>query len=91
MCLAVPGRVLGLEEGGHVALTDISGVRRRVNVDLLGDDVATGEWVLIHVGFAMSKISEAHAREQLHLLELLGERESVLEELEQTPGVKNGV
>ncbi len=67
----------------HFAKVEVSGVRRKVNVDLLREDgLATGDWVLIHVGFAMSKIGEAEAREQLELLASLGEAEAALEEVE---------
>ena len=82
MCLAIPGRVVELREEGHFALVDVSGVRRRVNVDLLMDDgLETGDWVLIHVGFAMSKIGEREAEEQLDLLAQLGEAELAMEEV----------
>jgi len=58
-------------------------VRRQVNLDLLSqEEVSLGDWVLIHVGFAMSKISEAQALEQLDLLTRLGEADAALEELE---------
>jgi hydrogenase expression/formation protein HypC len=58
-----------------------------VNVALLADEpLAVGDWVLIHVGFAMSRISEAAAREQLQLLAMLGEDEQAMRELENLPG-----
>ncbi len=60
---------------------DVSGVRRRVNIGLLeGQDVQIGDWVLIHVGFAMNKIGEDQAQEQMRLLALLGEDEAALDE-----------
>ena len=56
-------------------------MRRRVNIGLLeGRTSSVGDWVLIHVGFAMSKISEEQAREQMRMLALLGEDEAALEE-----------
>jgi hydrogenase expression/formation protein HypC len=59
----------------------VSGVRRRVNIGLLeGQDVSLGDWVLIHVGFAMNKIDEEQAREQMRILALLGEDVVALEE-----------
>jgi hydrogenase expression/formation protein HypC len=84
MCLAIPGRIIEFEDTErHLALVDVSGVRRKVNVDLLQDEPPEpGDWVLIHVGFAMSKISEAHAREQLRLLAMLGEDRQAMQELE---------
>lgn len=82
MCLAIPGRILDLPpEEPHFALVDVSGVRRKINIDLVSEqELKLGDWVLIHVGFAMSKISEEEARDQTRLLEMLGEAEAALEE-----------
>ena len=67
----------------HLALVEVSKVRRTINVDLLQDDaLAVGDWVLIHVGFAMTKISDREAVEQLRLLAMLGEDEAAMRELE---------
>ncbi len=61
----------------------MSKVRRTINIDLLdGDPPAPGDWVLIHVGFAMSRISAERAAEQLRLLEMLGENEQAMAELD---------
>ena len=66
----------------HFATVDVSGVRRKVNVDLLIEDgLLEDDWVLIHVGFAMSKISAHEAEEQLRLLTSLGDADAALEEL----------
>lgn len=75
MCLAIPGRVVELaEDDPGAAVAEVCGVRRRINVELLAEErVGPGDWVLIHVGFAMSKLAEAEARDQLRLLSLLGE------------------
>lgn len=75
MCLAIPGCVVEfLDEGRQLAKVDVSGVRRNVHVGLLsGDGLAVGDWVLIHVGFAMSRIDEAEARAQHEFLESLGD------------------
>ena len=74
MCLAIPGQVVELAPGGHLATVEVSKVRRTINIDLLEDEPpAVGDWVLIHVGFAMSRISAEHAQEQLRLLAMLGE------------------
>ena len=61
MCLAIPGKIIEIISGRtYPALVDVVGVRRKVDLGLLEDDTAdAGDWVLIHVGFAMSKISEA--------------------------------
>ena len=85
MCLGVPGRIVELvDPEHHIAKVDVSGVRRNVNVGLLtGSDAAgVGDWVLIHVGFALSKIDEEEARATREFLEQLGEPyEQELEEL----------
>jgi hydrogenase expression/formation protein HypC len=83
MCLAIPGKIVDLlAEDRALAVVDILGVRRKVDLGLLQDDPpSTGEWVLIHVGFAMSKISEADALDQLRMLTDLGESEAAMEEV----------
>src|SRR5690349_11876564 len=82
MCLAIPGRIVEMSAtDAHRALVDVIGVRRTVDVSLVEPDgIAPGDWVLIHVGFAMSKILEADAYEQLQTLRALGETEAALEE-----------
>ena len=84
MCLAIPGQIVQFtDEGRQFALVDVSGVQRVINVDLLRDErPAPGDWVLIHVGFAMSLISEERAQEQLRLLAMLGEDLKAMEELD---------
>ena len=74
MCLGIPGQVIELlEVHEHLARIDVSGVGRVVNIGLLEDEhLAPGDWVLIHVGFAMSKIDEQEARRALEGLQLLG-------------------
>jgi hydrogenase expression/formation protein HypC len=83
MCLAIPGRIVELSmEQPALAKVDVAGVRRNVNVSLLEDEgVGPGDWVLIHVGFAMSKIDESQARDQLQMLSALGEDELAMEEV----------
>ena len=81
MCLAIPGRITEFVEDKHFALVEVSGVRRKVNVDLL-DGLEQDDWVLIHVGFAMSKISAEEAREQMELLTMLGEAEEAYAEVQ---------
>lgn len=74
MCLAIPGEIVEIMPDRPVATVDVTGVRRAVNTALLdGERLAAGDWVLIHVGFAMSKIDEEEARATLALLEGLGE------------------
>jgi hydrogenase expression/formation protein HypC len=86
VCLAIPGRVIEVvDEDNRLALVDVAGVRRTVNIGLLdadGHSAAPGDWVLIHVGFAMSKVDEAEALETRRMLESMGEDyEQELEEL----------
>jgi hydrogenase expression/formation protein HypC len=86
VCLGIPGQIVELvDEQHHIAKAEVSGVRRNVNVGLLAegpDAVGIGDWVLIHVGFAMSKIDEAEARATREFLQALGEPfEQELEEL----------
>ena len=84
MCLAIPGKIVELlDEHRDIAVIDVLGVRRRIDLGLLSDDPPIlGDWVLIHVGFAMSKISEVDALDQLRMLTELGEQESALEEVQ---------
>ena len=86
MCLAIPAQISELTDGDErEAVVDILGVRRRVSVELLVDDPPRpGDWVLVHVGFALSKIGAAQAEEQLRVLAMLGESETAKEELEQS-------
>ena len=75
MCLAIPGQLVEwLDRDLQMAVAEIAGVRRAVNVGLLSgeDAVDIGDWVLIHVGFAMSKVDEEEAEATRNFLELLG-------------------
>lgn len=87
MCLAIPGQVIEIvDTHNRLARVEIAGVRRVVNVSLLDDDsgggVGPGDWVLIHVGFALSRVDEGEALATLALLEQMGaEYEQELEEL----------
>jgi hydrogenase expression/formation protein HypC len=83
MCLAIPGQVVELvDPGKQIAKVDVVGVRRNVNVGLL-EEVEPGDWVLIHVGFALSQVDEEEALATLRLLEQMGsEYEQEVEELE---------
>ena len=71
MCLAIPGQVIELvDEVNQIAKVDVVGVRRNINVSLLasdGDEARPGDWVLIHVGFALSKVDEEEAHATLAL------------------------
>jgi hydrogenase expression/formation protein HypC len=82
MCLAIPGKIVSLtEDFPHSALIDVVGVRRRVDISLVEPEgIGPGDWVLIHVGFAMSKIREEDAYDQLRMLTVLGETEAAMQE-----------
>ena len=83
MCLAIPGQIVEVVDHEHrIASVDIAGVRRKVNLGLLDEGVGPGDWVLIHVGFAISRVDEAEARATVALLEGIGDAyEQELEEL----------
>jgi len=86
MCLAIPGQVMEIvDESNRLARVDVAGVRRNVNVGLLDGDnggVGEGDWVLIHVGFAISRVDEEQAEATLRLLEGMGvDYQQELEEL----------
>jgi hydrogenase expression/formation protein HypC len=75
MCLGIPGEVVELHpEQPDLAKVNVSGVKRLINIGLLADDPPKpGEWVLIHVGFALSKIDEAEAAAAMEFLEGIGQ------------------
>ena len=83
MCLAIPGKIIGLDsQNALLAVVDVVGVRRKVDLGLLLDEPPVpGDWILIHVGFAMSKISEADAADQMRTLTMLGETEAAMQEV----------
>ena len=87
MCLAIPGQIMEIvDEPNRLARVDVAGVKRSVNIGLLDGEAtgppAPGDWVLIHVGFAISRIDEAEAIATRRLLEQMGaEYEQELEEL----------
>jgi hydrogenase expression/formation protein HypC len=74
MCLGIPGEVIEiLSDRPDLARVDVSGVKRAINIGLLGEEgVQPGDWVLIHVGFALSKIDEDEAKAAMDFLEGIG-------------------
>lgn len=89
MCLAIPGQILEIiDEPNRIAKVDVAGVRRNVSVGLLdadGEPAAAGDWVLIHVGFAISRVDEEEAIATRRLLEAMGAAyEQELEELRES-------
>jgi hydrogenase expression/formation protein HypC len=84
MCLAIPGKIVEISgDNAELALVDVVGVRRKIDLGLLQDDrPVPGDWVLIHVGFAMSKISECDALDQMNTLRALGEIDGAMQEVQ---------
>jgi hydrogenase expression/formation protein HypC len=87
MCLGIPGRIIRIDDSeNQLATVDICGVKRQINVACIVDDQqlmesCVGQWVLVHVGFAMSRIDDAQARETLRILTELGEAQAEMESL----------
>ncbi len=87
MCLGVPGKIVEIADRERLlAVADVSGIRRKVNVTCIVDDshpldACIGDWVLIHVGFAMARIDEAEAAETLKVLTMMGEMQAELESM----------
>jgi hydrogenase expression/formation protein HypC len=88
MCLGIPGRITAITNPDRLmAMAEVSGVRREVNVAcVMGNDLGAlvGQWVLIHVGFAMSLIDEAEAEATLAALRDLGEAQETLDQMRAT-------
>lgn len=88
MCLAIPGQLVEIvDEDLRLATVEIAGVRRAVNIGLLDGDggAAAGDWVLVHVGFALSKVDEEEAQATLALLRNMGaDFEDAIEELKES-------
>jgi hydrogenase expression/formation protein HypC len=84
MCLAIPGKIVEIvDEENRIAKVDVGGVKRNVNIGML-DDASLGDYVLIHVGFAMSKIDEKEAEETLRLLQDLGSYEEEIDQFKSS-------
>lgn len=82
MCLGIPGRIVALDDAAAaLATVDVCGVRRQINLICIVDDEhpfesCLGDWVLVHVGFAMSRIDEDEAQKTLGILAELGEQQA---------------
>lgn len=85
MCLGIPGRIVSIDDATRkLATVDVSGVRRQINIACIVDEAhpveaCVGDWVLVHVGFAMSRIDEHEAAETLKILTELGEAQAEIE------------
>jgi hydrogenase expression/formation protein HypC len=75
MCLGIPGQIIDIvDDANSIAKVEVSGVKRNVNVALVRPEgIGPGDWVLIHVGFAMSKIDEVEAQETMKALNMMGD------------------
>jgi hydrogenase expression/formation protein HypC len=82
MCLAIPGKIVEIvDPENHIAKVEVGGVKRNINIGMLGkDEAGVGDYVLIHVGFAMSKVDEHEAKETLRVLKEIGEFDLELEQ-----------
>ncbi len=91
MCLGIPGQVVEMLEGygNQLALVDVAGANRRVNIGMLEEDeqkLAPGDWVLIHMGFAMQRVDAAGAEKAMSGLEMMGRpRDADPDEIEVAP------
>ena len=94
MCLGIPGKIIAITHAVHkLARVDVMGVQRDINIACIVDDAhpvdaCVGDWVLVHVGFAMSRIDEQEARLTLEVLPKLGEAQAEIEAMRasETPG-----
>lgn len=84
MCLAIPGKIVEIVDvENRIAKVEVGGVRRNINIGMLPEnDTNIGDYVLIHVGFAMSKVDEHEAEETLRLLRELGEYQNEFEQFQ---------
>jgi hydrogenase expression/formation protein HypC len=74
MCIAFPGRILSIDSD-NMAVVDISGTRREVSLDIIDEEAKVGDYVIAHAGFAIHKVDEETAREDLALLQELIDNE----------------
>lgn len=81
MCLGIPGRIVEIVDGfaDQLALVDVEGAQRRINIGMLEPMPAPDDWILIHMGFALELIDEAKAKEAIAGLEMLGQAREVPE------------
>jgi len=86
MCLAIPGKIVEMVDAeNHIAKVEVGGVKRNVNIGMLDDgEINIGDYVLIHVGFAMSKVDEKEAEETLRLLRELDAYDTEIDQFKST-------
>ena len=94
MCLSIPSKVVKISEH-NIATTDTMGIQREVSLDLMADEIEVGDYILIHVGFAMNKIDKEEALASLEVYQEIvdkmeeEDRRQVVEEAENCPGQTN--
>lgn len=92
MCLGIPGQITAIVDADNlIAKVDVGGVKREVNIACIVDEEhpaasCVGDWVLVHVGFAMSRLDEEEAARTLALLEELGDMQAELDMMRQMEG-----
>ncbi len=90
MCLSIPSKVIAISDD-NIATTDTMGIQREVSLDLMGDEIEVGDYILIHVGFAMNKIDKAEALASLEVYKEMVEameeedRKRIVQEAENCP------
>jgi hydrogenase expression/formation protein HypC len=80
VCLGIPGRVVALRDNPHLATVDVLGDETTINIGMLEEPLEPGDYVLIHVGFAMNKIDPAEARKALDGLQLMGNNDTEVDQ-----------
>ncbi|HEY1983188.1 MAG TPA: HypC/HybG/HupF family hydrogenase formation chaperone [Xanthobacteraceae bacterium] len=96
MCLGIPGQIVRIDDAAKkLAIVDVAGVRRQINIACIVDDshpvdACVGDWVLVHVGFAMSRIDEREAALTLQILAELGEAQAEIAAMRLDGGAKLG-
>ncbi len=84
MCLAIPGKIVEIVDAeNHIAKVDVGGVKRNVNIGML-EEVSLGDYVLIHVGFAMSKIDKDEAAATLRMLQEIGQYDQEVDQFKSS-------
>ncbi len=75
MCLGIPGQIVEIVEGfaDQLALVDVEGAKRKINIGMLEEKPVAGDWILIHMGFALELIDETKAEEAITGLEMMGQ------------------
>jgi len=96
MCLSIPSRVVSIDKDKCTAIVDTLGVKREVGIDFIVDEVKEGDFVLIHIGYAMNIIDEEYAKESIALYQEIiekmeeEERQRIIEESDSCPGGEGG-